>query len=125
MVLYAKNVLLCHTEHSIEFFYQKKTDIFEADNSHEFPLPVRDNRDRRQMSIENTMVTDRNLGNDEPTIYIHNEENTMCASLTGATDIKSNLVPINTPGSTGKFEIPHGNILYQFQCETATYQPCK
>ena len=70
------------------------------------------------------MVTDRNENN-EPTIYIHEEENTMCASLTGAEEVKSNLVPINTPGSTGKFDIPHHKMLYQFQSTTATYQPCK
>lgn len=68
------------------------------------------------------MVTDRNENN-EPTIYIHEEENTMCASLTGAEEVKSNLVPINTPGSTGKFDIPHHKMLYQFQSTTATYQP--
>ena len=28
VVIYAKNVLLCHTEQSIEFFYQKKVDLF-------------------------------------------------------------------------------------------------
>ena len=70
------------------------------------------------------MITDRNAGN-EPTIYIHQEQNSMCASLTGAENVKSNLVPINTPGLEGKFEIPHGNMLYQFQCSTATYQPSK
>ena len=70
------------------------------------------------------MITDRNAGN-EPTIYIHQEQNSMCASLTGAESVKSNLVPINTPGLEGKFEIPHGNMLYQFQCSTATYQPSK
>ena len=90
-------------------------DIFEPDNRHEFPLPVRDNRirNRNTVSFENTMVPDRNENN-EPTIYIHEEENTMCASLTGAEEVKSNLVPINTPGSRGKFDIPHHNMLYQF-----------
>ena len=43
------------------------------------------------------MITDSNSGN-EPTIYIHKEHNTMCASLTAVRDLKSNLVPINTPG---------------------------
>jgi len=70
------------------------------------------------------MITDRNQVN-EPTIYIHEEHSTMCAALTGSEAVKSNLVPINTPGSTGKFEIPFGNMLYMFQCSTATYQPCK
>ena len=59
------------------------------------------------------MITDRNAGN-EPTIYIHKEHNSMCASLTGAENVKSNLVPINTPGLEGKFEIPYGDMLYQF-----------
>ena len=49
----------------------------------------------------------------------------MCAALTGREATKSNLVPINTPGQAGKFEIPYGDMLYQFQCSTATYQPCK
>ena len=72
VVLYAKNVLLCHTEQSIEFFYQKKTKDVAAmfDTAAEkFPLPVRDNRSQRQTN-DSTMLTDRNKG-DEPTIYIH------------------------------------------------------
>lgn len=99
VVLYAKNVLLCHTEQSIEFFYQKKTKDVAAmfDTAAEkFPMPVRDNRSQRQTS-DSTMLTDRNKG-DEPTIYIHQESITMCASLMDAEAIKSNPVPINTPG---------------------------
>ena len=49
----------------------------------------------------------------------------MCAALTGAEAVKSKLVPINTPGSTGQFEIAQGKMLYMYQCSTATYQPCK
>ena len=49
----------------------------------------------------------------------------MCAALSRAVAVKSQLVPINTPGSTGQFEIADGNQLFQFQCSTATYQPCK
>lgn len=37
IVIYSKNVLLCHTAQSLEFFYQKKTDIFAEDNANEFP----------------------------------------------------------------------------------------
>lgn len=44
VVIYAKNVLLCHTEQRLEFFYQKKTDLFTENNDHEFPVPVTDNR---------------------------------------------------------------------------------
>lgn len=89
------------------------------DLSNSFPLPVRDNRSQRLVH-ESTMITDRNAGN-EPTIYIHREHFCMCAALTGAEDVKSNLVAINVPGLEGKFEIPHGDMLYQFQCSTATY----
>ena len=45
VILYAKNILLCHTEQRLEFFYQKSSDVFEKQtNDHEFPLPVTDNR---------------------------------------------------------------------------------
>jgi len=59
------------------------------------------------------MITERKRIQ-EPTIWIHKEKNTMCAALVAQLQVKSDLVPINTPGSTGSFEIPHGQHLYQF-----------
>ena len=73
-------MLLCHTEQSIEFFYQKKTDLFDEDNENEFPLPVRDHRNQEQSSGDQTMITERKRIQ-EPTIWIHKEKNTMCAAL--------------------------------------------
>ena len=119
IVIYSKNVLLCHTKQSLEFFYQKKTDIFAEDNANEFPQPVIDNRSNRQNPASARFV-DMNSQN-EPTIYIHQENLEMCAALSRAVAVKSELVPINTPGSTGQFEIADGKQLYQFQCSTATY----
>lgn len=116
VVIYARNVLLCHTQQPLEFFYQPKTDIFAEDNANEFPLPVRDNRSGPSSSA--AMAEDYS---EEPTIYIHEDKGTMCAALTGSVAVKSGLVPIDTPGATGQFEVAHGDMLYQYQCSTATY----
>ena len=79
VVIYAKNVLLCHTEQKLEFFYQKKTDLFEVDNENEFPLPVVDNR-TEEANKEQSVVTERTKI-EEPTIWIHKEKVSMCAAL--------------------------------------------
>ena len=50
---------------------------------------------------------------EEPTIYIHEDKGTMCAALTGLA-VKSGVVPIDTPGATGQFEVTHGDMLYQY-----------
>ena len=47
------------------------------------------------------MVTESKNMDNEPTIYIHDDGKAMCASLMQDKDVKSGLVPINTPGSTG------------------------
>ena len=68
-MIYSKNVLLCHTAQSLDFFYQKKADIFDEDNANEFPEPVIDNRSNRQ-NPASARFADMNSKN-EPTIYIH------------------------------------------------------
>lgn len=84
VILYAKNVLLCHTEQRLEFFYQKSADVFkDQGNDHEFPIPVTDNRNElaeEQKVGESTMITERTRRR-EPTIWIHAEKNQMCAAL--------------------------------------------
>ena len=44
VIIYAKNILLCHTEQRLDFYYQNKPDLFSEGTDHEFPLPVTDNR---------------------------------------------------------------------------------
>ena len=113
VVIYAKNVLLCHTEQRISFFYHRtKLDGVFDDGDLSFPLPVRDKR--HQGARESlTMVTDGNADN-EPTIYIREPEKAMRSCMTEEQGVKSGPVPINVPGSTGQFEIPNGDMLFQF-----------
>lgn len=59
------------------------------------------------------MITDRKKTR-EPTIWIHAEKKQMCAALSRRPEVKSQLVPINAPGSTGKFEVASGKELYMF-----------
>jgi hypothetical protein len=100
VVLYCKNALLVHTLTSLDFFYDKKPGVFNDDNSHEFPDPVKDYRvqaNKTTLRSSTNINLDENPDN-EPTIFIHKDWQRMCASLSTNRKVKSSLVAIGNPG---------------------------
>ena len=40
LIFYCENMLICHTQQRLSFFYQKKQGVFDKDNSNELPSPI-------------------------------------------------------------------------------------
>ena len=41
VLLFCENVLICHTQEQLHFYYKRKKGVWDAENSHELPTPLK------------------------------------------------------------------------------------
>jgi hypothetical protein len=95
LVFYCENMLICHTQQRLSFFYQKKPGVFDKDNSHELPSPI----------VESA----------ESIVYILDDQQTMFCSLEeNPTSGFSNKLLIKTAGHVGDFSVTPKDSMKQY-----------